>query len=93
MTKYRYEDRPVLRNNKWETERVQVPYEEYEPAWDETVSVGEVKVELRAAKDGRLIYGETVSATTGADLFKERPNLTQHIQNIIENAAKRIPVK
>ena len=29
VTKYRYEDRPVWRNNRWETERVQVPYEEY----------------------------------------------------------------
>ena len=35
VTKYRYEDRPVWRNNRWETERVQVPYEEYKPAWDE----------------------------------------------------------
>ena len=93
VTKYRYEDRPVWRNNRWETERVQVPYEEYKPAWDESVSMGAVKIELRAAKDGHLIYGETVSANTGADLFSEAPSLTKHIQNIIENAAKRIPVK
>ena len=93
VTKYRYEDRPVWRNNRWETERVQVPYEEYKPAWDESVSMGAVKIELRAAKDGHLIYGETVSANTGADLFSEAPSLTKHIQNVIENAAKRIPVK
>jgi len=50
-------------------------------------------VELRSAKDNGLIYGETVAANTGADLFTEAPTLTKHIQNIIENAAKRIPVK
>lgn len=52
-----------------------------------------MKVELRSAKDNVLIYGETVAANTGADLFTEAPTLTKHIQNIIENAAKRIPVK
>lgn len=93
VTKYRYEERPIWRNDRWETQRVKIPYQEYKAAWDENVSMGAVKVELRAAKDGRLIYGETVSANTGADLFSEAPSLTKHIQNVIENAAKRIPVK
>ena len=39
------------------------------------------------------IYGEAVEANTGADLFTDAPSITKHIQNIIENAAKRIPVK
>lgn len=93
VTKYRYEERPVWRNDRWETQQVQIPYQEYEPAWDEYASVGAVKVELRAAKDGHLIFGETVSATTGSGLFSGAPSLTKHIQNVIENAAKRIPVK
>ena len=38
VTKYRYEDKPIWRNNRWETQRVEIPYQEYKPAWDESVS-------------------------------------------------------
>ncbi|MCI5864534.1 hypothetical protein [Cloacibacillus porcorum] len=93
VTKYRYVDEPIWRNNRWEHQRVQVPYQEYKEPWEENITQGAVKVELRSAKDNVLIYGETVAANTGADLFTEAPTLTKHIQNIIENAAKRIPVK
>lgn len=93
VTKYRYVDEPVWRNNRWERERVRVPYQEYKEPWDESITQGAVKVELRSAKDNSLIYGEAVAANTGADLFTEAPTLTKHIQNVIENAAKRIPVK
>ncbi|MCD7953148.1 MAG: hypothetical protein LUG14_09590 [Synergistaceae bacterium] len=72
---------------------MQVPYQEYKEPWEENITQGAVKVELRSAKDNGLIYGETVAANTGADLFTEAPTLTKHIQNIIENAAKRVPVK
>ncbi|MDO5116466.1 MAG: hypothetical protein Q4D58_10250 [Synergistaceae bacterium] len=93
VTKYRYVDQPVWRNNRWERERVQIPYQEYKEPWKESITQGAVRVELRAAADNSLIYGETVAANTGADLFTEAPSPTKHIQNVIENAAKRIPVK
>ena len=93
VTKYRYVDEPVWRNNRWERERVRVPYQEYKEPWNESFTRGAVKVELRSAKDNSLIYGEAVEANTGADLFTDAPSITKHIQNIIENAAKRIPVK
>ena len=48
-------------------------------------------------------YGEEFNALGGGgigtghltltDLFTDAPSITKHIQNIIENAAKRIPVK
>ena len=93
ITKYRTVEKQVWRNNRWETERVRVPYEEYKEPWDEDFSLGGVKVELRLAKDDALVYGESVYARTGPALFSGAPSLTKHIQNVIENAAKRIPVK
>ena len=93
VTKYRYVDQPVWRNNRWETERVSVPYQEYKQPWDEEFTEGAVKLELRSAKDNTLIYGNTVSALTGDDLFVSAPSLQKHMENVIENAAKRIPAK
>lgn len=93
VTKYKAVDKPVWRSDHWETHRVSVPYQEYKEPWDENITHGAVKLELRSAKDNTLIYGESVDAGTGDGLFSGAPSLTKHIQNVIENAAKRIPVK
>ncbi|MCR5335971.1 MAG: hypothetical protein K6E42_05395 [Synergistes sp.] len=93
VTRYRVVDKPVWRNDHWETHRVSVPYQEYKEPWDEDITHGAVKLELYSAKDETLLYGESVDARTGEGLFSGAPSLTKHIQNVIENAAKRIPVK
>lgn len=93
VTRYKMVEKPVWRKDHWESERVSVPYEEYKEPWDEQLTQGAVKLELRSAKDNVLIYGETVDASTGEGLFSSAPSITKHIQNVIENAAKRIPVK
>lgn len=93
ITKWRYEDRPVWRNNRWEKERVSIPYQEYKEPWNEGYTKGAVKLELRSSKDNSLLYGVNVSANTGEGLFSDAPSLSKHLQNVIENAAKRIPVK
>ena len=93
VTRYRWVDAPVWRNNRWETERVSVPYQEYREPWAEDFTVGAVKIELRSAKDNSLLYGNTVGAVTGGGLFSSAPTIQKHMENVIENAAKRIPVK
>ena len=89
----RWEDKDVWVYDHWETRRVEKRYQRIKPAWDETTSIGTVKIELRDAKHNALIYGSVVKAVTGEGLFSDAPTLTTHICNILENAAKRIPVK
>lgn len=91
----RYERRDVWVRDHWEQHEYPVSYQEVKPAWDEVTTVGSVKLELRDAKspDNTLIYGVSVTAETGGDLFTSAPSLTKHIGNILENAVKRIPKK
>lgn len=90
----RWEDKDVWVYDHWETRRVERRYQRVKPAWDERISVGGAKVEMRDAKDNTLIYGVVVNARTGPGFFEnDSPNLTLHTCNILENAAKRIPAK
>lgn len=93
VTRYRYEDVPVWRNDRWEKDRISIPYQEYKAPWTESFTQGGVKIELRSAKDNTLVYGNSVVASTGEGLFTDAPPLSKHIQNVVENAAKRLPVK
>lgn len=90
----RWEDKDVWVKDHWETRRVERRYQKVKPAWNERISVGSVKIEMRDAKDNTLIYGVVVNARTGPGFFDNNsPNLTLHTCNILENAAKRIPEK
>lgn len=91
----RYEKRDVWVRDHWEQHEYPVRYQEIKPAWDEVTTIGSVKLELRDAKssDNTLIYGVSVTAETGDDLFTSAPTLTKHIGNVLENAVKRIPKK
>ena len=92
-TAWRTEQRPVWRNNRWEKEDVRIPYQAYKEPWDEHFTQGAVKIELRSSKDNALLYGVNVTANTGEGIFSDAPTLSKHLQNVIENAAKRIPTK
>ena len=76
-------------------EEISIPYQyrNVKPAWNEEVSVATVKLEMRDAKKGTLVYGSSVYAATGNSLFVTRPSLTTHVCNVLENAAKRLPSK
>ena len=89
----RYRTQKVWINGRLEEISVPYQYRNVRPAWNEEVSIAAVKLEMRDAKNGTLVYGSSVSAGTGDSLFVTRPSLTTHVCNVLENAAKRIPSK
>ena len=86
----RYRDEEYYEDGKRHTRSVAYRYKNVTPARDERVSNGAVKIEIRDSKTNDLIYGVSVTATTGEGFFSNAPSLTTHICNVLQNAADRM---
>lgn len=91
----RYEKRSVWVRDHWEDHEFPVPYQRVNPAWDETSTVGAVKLELRDPRtpDNTLLYGVSAAAEAGDGFFSSAPTVTKHICNLLEYAVKTMAKK
>lgn len=86
----RYREEEYFEDGKRKTRSVSYQYKNVTPAWDERLSNGAVRFDLRDSKSNDLIYGVAVTATTGGGLFSGAPSLTTHMSNVLQNASNRM---
>lgn len=86
----RYETKSIWINGRYEQISVPYQYRRVKPEWIEQIASSAVKLELKDSKTKELIYGISVTADTGDDLFTRAPSLTTQACNVLENAAKRM---